>query len=258
MNILPSGYVRYQAVRGLEATKKDSIRYGVFDKMPEVVSVTCSDDQIRDVRGPIPEDLVTGFHEEGSHSEKQETAFWDLFTQEFHGEMESSYLTSRIFKDEGMLWWKPERSSSVATPLTTSVPFLSGVFFHEVKKIEPLVQDCKDRIGRLMKSWNNDSEEEVLDYEDNTVERAGHFLRDLAMSRNNIISDILEVDMSPASRNSIDLWWDHEKFELLINFRPDGSGSYHGDDRQGATIADPNRVPRIKSIGCWMEDLLCS
>ena len=145
---------------------------------------------------------------------------------------------------------------SLATVYTTTWKELHDSF-REEDLIRSLVRDCKDHVNQLMKSWNHEGEDEALDYEDKTVDQAGQFLRDLVMSRNNIASDILDVDMSPASRNSIDLWWDHEKFELLINFRPDESGSYHGDDREGATIADPKRIPRIKSIGCWMEDLLC-
>ena len=119
-----------------------------------------------------------------------------------------------------------------------------------ISQIETAGQEFRARLRVLMGS------DAYLDYKEETVDKVVGFLTAVVRNRDRINPEMLKFDMLPAGRNSIDVWWDREEFELLINFRPDGSGSYHGDDRKGATIADPKRIPSPRLIGCWMEDLL--
>ena len=119
----------------------------------------------------------------------------------------ANQLTRTTFSDKQPVEVEmlPERSFAGGGPVIDDqrAPVVLWTNYDE-KKIEEFGDGCKARINRLMASWDNEKEDEILDYKDQTVDAAVEFLTDLIQGRASLLYPIaLVVDMLPASRNSI-------------------------------------------------------
>lgn len=110
-------------------------------------------------------------------------------------------------------------------------------------EIDRTVQEAKDRILSI----EGDADEGWPAYEEKTLDHAAAFLYQLDNR------ETAKVRVLPASGGSIDLHWKKDEFELLINFSPDGSVDYYGDDYKGNLIQGNTSKPQL--IACWMKHI---
>ena len=114
--------------------------------------------------------------------------------------------------------------------------------------IRQAVDEAKKRLLALEENWDGEGSPA---YQERTIEAATTFLYELVEKSETL--EATKVRILPASEGSIDLHWKTELFELLVNFRPDGSVSYYGDDYCENSIQGQTR-PKPGFISCWMED----
>ncbi len=112
-----------------------------------------------------------------------------------------------------------------------------------INHVDIIVDRAKARILRLEENWDDAG---CSAYKEETIKAAAKFLHQLEGSK------AIKVRIAPASEGSIDLHWKMDKFELLINFHPDNSVSYYGDDYNGNLIRG-NSCPKPEFISCWMK-----
>ena len=110
--------------------------------------------------------------------------------------------------------------------------------------IESIVIEAKNRILSLEENWDGEGSPA---YQADTLDTAADFLYKLDGP------EVEQVKILPDSEGSIDLWWKTEKFELIIEFHPNGSVSYYGDDYSGNLIQGVSR-PKPGFITYWMKD----
>lgn len=113
--------------------------------------------------------------------------------------------------------------------------------------IRQTVDETKNHLLALEEDWDGEG---APAYQEETIEVAADFLYELVEK-----SEVLEatqVRILPASEGSIDLHWKSARFELLVNFHPDGSVSYYGDDYCENSIQGKTR-PSPGFIACWMD-----
>ena len=122
--------------------------------------------------------------------------------------------------------------------------------FLEYKKIEEsriklnqIAQEARDRILNI----EGDEEDGWPGYEKETLDYAISFLNELDV-------ELAErVSIFAASSGTIDLHWKEDKFEMLINFTPEGNMGYYGDDYNGNLIQGNSNNPKL--ISCWMNNI---
>ena len=112
-----------------------------------------------------------------------------------------------------------------------------------VTDVYSIVSEAKKRILHLEEDWDDEG---WPAYEEKTLDDAAAFLYGLDPIQ------AKKVRILPASGGSIDLHWKTEKFEFLINFSPDGSVDYYGDDYHGNLIQG-KAGPKPEFIACWMK-----
>ena len=113
--------------------------------------------------------------------------------------------------------------------------------------IRQTLDEAKKHLLALEEDWDGEG---APAYQEETIEAAANFLYELVEK-----SEVLEatqVRILPASEGSIDLHWKSARFELLVNFRPDGSVSYYGDDYYENSIQGKAR-PNSGFIAYWMD-----
>ena len=108
-----------------------------------------------------------------------------------------------------------------------------------------VVAEAKERLLALEDNWDGEG---APAYCEQTIEAAAGFFYQL-VERSELAT---QVRILPASEGSIDLHWKTAQFELLVNFHPDGSVSYYGDDYCENVIQGKTR-PKPEVIACWME-----
>ena len=113
--------------------------------------------------------------------------------------------------------------------------------------IRQTVDEAKKRLLALEENWDGEGSPA---YQERTLEAAAGFLYALVEQSETLKA--AKVRILPASEGSIDLHWKTDRFELLVNFRPDGSVSYYGDDYCENSIEGQTR-PKPEFISCWME-----
>ena len=113
--------------------------------------------------------------------------------------------------------------------------------------IRQTVDEAKKRLLALEENWDGEGSPA---YQERTLEAAAGFLYALVEKSETL--EATKVRILPASEGSIDLHWKTELFELLVNFRPDGSVSYYGDDYCENSIQGKT-CPNLEFISCWME-----
>ena len=107
--------------------------------------------------------------------------------------------------------------------------------------------EAKERLLALEDDWDGEG---APAYSEQTIEAAAGFFYQL-VEKSELAT---QVRILPASEGSIDLHWKTAQFELLVNFHPDGSVSYYGDDYCENAIQGKTR-PKPEVIACWMEHL---
>ncbi len=112
-----------------------------------------------------------------------------------------------------------------------------------VTDVYSIVSEAKKRILHLEEDWDAEG---WPAYEEKTLDDAAAFLYRLDPM------EAKKVRILPASGGSIDLHWKTEEFEFLINFSPDGSVDYYGDDYSGNLVQGEAR-PKPEFIACWMK-----
>ena len=108
-----------------------------------------------------------------------------------------------------------------------------------------VVAEAKEQLLVLEDDWDGEG---APAYCEQTIEAAAAFFYQLA-ERSELATP---VRILPASEGSIDLHWKTARFELLVNFHPDGSVSYYGDDYCENVIQGKTH-PKPEVIACWME-----
>ncbi len=108
-----------------------------------------------------------------------------------------------------------------------------------------VVAEAKERLLALEDDWDREG---APAYCEQTIEAAAAFFYQL-VERSELATP---VRILPASEGSIDLHWKTARFELLVNFHPDGSVSYYGDDYCENVIQGKTR-PKPEVIAYWME-----
>ena len=108
-----------------------------------------------------------------------------------------------------------------------------------------VIAEAKERLLALEDDWDGEG---APAYCEQTIEAAASFFYQLVEK-----SEVaMPVRILPASEGSIDLHWKTARFELLVNFHPDGSVSYYGDDYCDNAIQGKT-LPQPEVIACWME-----
>ena len=113
----------------------------------------------------------------------------------------------------------------------------------QLGSLETKVNEAKERILRLEEDWDDAG---CPAYKSETLDAAAQFLYQIDNP------EAINVRIAPASEGSIDLHWKTDKFELLINFHPNNSVSYYGDDYNGNLIRGGS-CPKPGLISCWMK-----
>ncbi len=113
--------------------------------------------------------------------------------------------------------------------------------------IDEIVDAAEERILALGEDWDGEGSPA---FAKQTLDVIRDFLFELvAESKLNVVKQAWIV---PFSRGSIDLQWQTEHFDLLINFCADGNVTYYGKDTSGHSIRGDSR-PKPRFISCWMS-----
>lgn len=127
---------------------------------------------------------------------------------------------------------------------------ISGLQHNKAKAIGAIrqtVDETKKHLLALKEDWDGDG---APAYQEETIEAAADFLYELVEKSEAL--EATQVRILPASEGSIDMHWKSARFELLVNFHPDGSVSYYGDDYCENSIQGKTR-PSPGFIACWMD-----
>ncbi len=113
--------------------------------------------------------------------------------------------------------------------------------------IDEIVDAAEERILALGEDWDGEGSPA---FAKQTLDVIRDFLFELvAESKLNVVKQAWIV---PFSGGSIDLQWQTEHFDLLINFCADGNVTYYGKDTSGHSIRGDSR-PKPRFISCWMS-----
>ena len=113
--------------------------------------------------------------------------------------------------------------------------------------IDKIVDDAEERILALEEDWDGQGSPP---FEKQTLNAIRNFLLELVDESE--LSVVKQVWIVPFSGGSIDLQWQVEHFDLLINFCTDGNVTYYGKDTYGHSIRGDSR-PKPGYISCWMS-----
>ena len=113
--------------------------------------------------------------------------------------------------------------------------------------IDKVVDAAEERILALEKDWDGQGSPA---FEKQTLDAIRDFLFELVDESK--LSVVKQVWIVPFSGGSIDLQWQTEHFDLLINFCADGNVTYYGKDTYGHSIRGDSR-PKPGYISCWMS-----
>lgn len=154
----------------------------------------------------------------------------------------------------------PWDKSSIKENFSRSQESVDEVCIYSISQLIELVDEAStDPIGKLV----DEAKQDLLGWEENwdgegapayqrkTIETAADFLKQLYRFEY-LRGTVIRVRILPASEGSIDLYWKEPQFELLINFRPDGSFTCYGDDYHENSIRDKTH-PNPESIAHWMK-----
>ena len=145
----------------------------------------------------------------------------------------------RQLRDEldisGQLWKSPVLMKAESIKLTNR------------QAIGKIVDAAEERILALEEDWDGQGSPA---FEKQTLDAIRDFLFELVDESG--LSVVKQVWIVPFSGGSIDLQWQTEHFDLLINFCADGNVTYYGKDTYGHSIRGDRR-PKPKFISCWMS-----
>lgn len=113
--------------------------------------------------------------------------------------------------------------------------------------IDKIVDDAEERILALEEDWDGQGSPA---FKKQTLDAIRDFLLELVDGSE--LSVVKQVWIVPFSGGSIDLQWQAEHFDLLINFCTDGNVTYYGKDTYGHSIRGDSR-PKPGYISCWMS-----
>ena len=113
--------------------------------------------------------------------------------------------------------------------------------------IDKIVDAAEERILALEEDWD---EEGSPAFEKQTLDAIRNFLFELVDESK--LSVVKQAWIAPFSGGSIDLQWQTEHFDLLINFCADGNITYYGKDTYGHSIRGDSH-PKPGYISCWMS-----
>ncbi len=113
--------------------------------------------------------------------------------------------------------------------------------------IDKIVDDAEERILALEEDWDGEGSPA---FEKQTLDAIRDFLFKLIDESE--LSVVKQVWIVPFSGGSIDLQWQTDHFDLLINFCDDGNVTYYGKDTYGHSIRGDSR-PKPGYISCWMS-----
>lgn len=113
--------------------------------------------------------------------------------------------------------------------------------------IDKIVDEAEERILALGEDWDGEGSPA---FEKQTLDAIRNFLFELIDESE--LSVVKQVWIVPFSGGSIDLQWQTEHFDLLINFCDDGNVTYYGKDTYGHSIRGDSR-PKPGYISCWMS-----
>ena len=129
---------------------------------------------------------------------------------------------------------------------------ISGLQHNKAKAIGAIrqtVDETKKHLLALKEDWDGEG---APAYQEETIEAAADFLYELVEKSEAL--EATQVRILPASEGSIDMHWKSARFELLVNFHPDGLVSYYGDDYCENSIQGKTR-PSPGFIACWMDHI---
>ena len=113
--------------------------------------------------------------------------------------------------------------------------------------IDKIVDDAEERILALEEDWDGQGSPP---FEKQTLDAIRDFLLELVDGSE--LRVVKQAWIAPFSGGSIDLQWQTEHFDLLINFCNDGNVTYYGKDTYGHSIRGDSR-PKPGYISCWMS-----
>lgn len=113
--------------------------------------------------------------------------------------------------------------------------------------IDKVVDAAEERILALEEDWDGQGSPA---FEKQTLDAIRNFLFELVDESK--LSVAKQVWIAPFSGGSIDLQWQTDPFDLLINFCADGNVTYYGKDTYGHSIRGDSH-PKPGYISCWMS-----
>ena len=122
-----------------------------------------------------------------------------------------------------------------------------NIKFTNRQAIDKIVDAAEERILALGEDWDGQGSPA---FEKQTLDAIRDFLFELVDESE--LSVVKQVWIVPFSGGSIDLQWQTEHFDLLINFCADGNVTYYGKDTYGHSIRGDSR-PKPGYISCWMS-----
>ena len=113
--------------------------------------------------------------------------------------------------------------------------------------IDKIVDAAEEQILALEEDWDGEGSPA---FGKQTLDAIRDFLFELVDESE--LSVVKQVWIVPFSGGSIDLQWQTEHFDLLINFCDDGNVTYYGKDTDGHSIRGDSH-PKPGYISCWMS-----
>lgn len=113
--------------------------------------------------------------------------------------------------------------------------------------IDEIVDDAEERILALEEDWDGQGSPA---FEKQTLDAIRNFLFEIVDESK--LSVVKQAWIAPFSGGSIDLQWQTEHFDLLINFCANGNVAYYGKDASGNSIRGDS-LPKPGYVSCWMS-----
>ena len=180
-----------------------------------------------------------------TYNEPHELPDFDPEENRIQGFLSGTFLHQR-YGD----YFRPNLSQTKKQPISWFVSPELPTTEINITEMAQTIDEARTSIVGMENDWDG---ENVFEYQEETFHCVETFLYQLAKKGSS--PEINRVQILPSSEGSIDLYWKEEHFELLINFSPDGSGDYYGDNYKGESIRGKTSYPKPGFIACWMESL---
>ena len=127
----------------------------------------------------------------------------------------------------------------------------SPIWYLPSKLIVELIAEAKNRILSLPDDWDGEGSSK---FQETTFALVENFLYRLSFESNFITQCASDIQILPSCEGSIDLYWETDKFKLIVVFREDYTYSYFGATRRRQHIIQGQDLPSVNEIADWVKE----